>query len=156
MTSPQSSRLARFSVAVRESTLKRLRRVPAGNENWRPGPGFMSVADLARHILDADDWLLRKWSEPSIPAMQGRAGCAEVRSWKEYERLLDALDSMGRQRNDFIAGLTDDELSTIVPDARFSGEVDWWWVIVRGNLDHEIHHRGQIATYLRLLGNVTL
>jgi uncharacterized damage-inducible protein DinB len=77
-----------------------------------------------------------------------------VQSRKEYGCLLDALDGIGRQRSDFIAGLTDDDLSTIVPDERFPGEVDWWWVIVRGNLDHEIHHRGQIATYLRLLGIV--
>ena len=26
-----------------------------------------------------------------------------------------------------------------------------WWIIVRGNLDHETHHRGQIAAYLRML-----
>jgi len=33
-------------------------------------------------------------------------------------------------------------------DERF-GETTLWWIVVRGNLDHEIHHRGQIAAYLR-------
>jgi uncharacterized damage-inducible protein DinB len=36
-------------------------------------------------------------------------------------------------------------------DSRF-GEVTVWWVIVRGNLDHEIHHRGFIGAYLKMLG----
>ena len=29
-------------------------------------------------------------------------------------------------------------------------EVSVWWIIVRGNLDHEIHHRGQLS-YLRAI-----
>ena len=30
-------------------------------------------------------------------------------------------------------------------------EVSVWWIIVRGNLDHEIHHRGQLSSYLRAI-----
>jgi len=40
----EAERLGRFSVAVRQSTLKRLRCVPAGRENWRPDSGAMSFA----------------------------------------------------------------------------------------------------------------
>jgi uncharacterized damage-inducible protein DinB len=36
-------------------------------------------------------------------------------------------------------------------DDRFNDEVSIEWIILRGNLDHEIHHRGQIAVYLRML-----
>ena len=27
----------------------------------------------------------------------------------------------------------------------------FWWLILRANLDHEIHHRGALAVYLRVL-----
>ena len=32
-------------------------------------------------------------------------------------------------------------------------EVSVWWIIVRGNLDldHEIHHRGQLSSYPRAI-----
>jgi uncharacterized damage-inducible protein DinB len=30
-------------------------------------------------------------------------------------------------------------------------EVTIWWIIVRGNLDHETHHRGQLSVYLKPL-----
>ena len=38
-----------------------------------------------------------------------------------------------------------------MPDDRFGGDVSLWWVVVRGNLDHEAHHRGQLATLLRII-----
>ena len=37
-----------------------------------------------------------------------------------------------------------------IPDERFGGNVSVWWILLRGNLDHEIHTRGQIALYLTL------
>ena len=48
-------------------------------------------------------------------------------------------------------GMADVDFSRTMPDPRFGESVSVWWIIVRGNLDHEIHHRGQIAAYLRAL-----
>lgn len=36
-------------------------------------------------------------------------------------------------------------------DQRFGGEVSVWWIVMRGNLEHESHHRGQVAAYVRAL-----
>jgi uncharacterized damage-inducible protein DinB len=41
----------------------------------------------------------------------------------------------------------------LVFDDRFGCQVSVWWVIVRGNLEHEAQHRGQVASYLRILGS---
>jgi uncharacterized damage-inducible protein DinB len=142
-------RLAEFAEAVRESSLKRLRRVPPGRENWRVSPDTMSFADTARHLLNADQWLFNHL-EKSIPAIQGEAGVENIKSRDEYDDLLDQLEETGRQRASLLRTLTDDRYSEIIFDERF-GEVTVWWVIVRGNLDHEIHHRGQVAAYLRMV-----
>src|SRR3989304_3624847 len=56
---PEGARLAAFSMAVRESTLKRARAVPDGFENWRIDDEGMSFADQVRHLIDADRWLFR-------------------------------------------------------------------------------------------------
>ncbi len=152
MIHPESENLAAFSRAVRESSLKRLRSVPAGRENWRPTPEAMSFADLAHHLIDADEWLFRKLAERTLEPMVGHAGEAGEASRGRYLQMLARLEETGRQRAELIAGLSPDQLAEPIFDRRFGGEVTVWWVIVRGNLDHEIHHRGQIAVYLRLAG----
>lgn len=150
MTTAESRNLAAWSRAVRESSLKRLRLVPAGREGWRPTPEAMSFADLARHLIDADEWLFRKLEDHALEPMVGHAGDAGEVTRAGYLELLDQLEQTGSQRSDLIAGLSPAQLAEPIFDRRFGGEVTVWWVIVRGNLDHEVHHRGQLAAYLRM------
>lgn len=140
----EAGRLAAWSEAVRESTLKRLRKVPADRVNWRPDPGAMSFADLARHLLACDTHLARSITEGPQPADHGELG-PDVDA-AGFARLVDELERSGARRSRLIAGVTD--LVRPLEDERF-GTTDVWWVIVRGNLDHEVHHRGQIAAYVR-------
>jgi len=145
----EGQRLAELSEAVRESTLKRLRVVPEGLENWRPVPSAMSFADLAHHIAEADRWLFRKLESPELPPMLGKVGEGAVDGRAQFLALVDELVDLGRQRSVLLRGLDAAALERRLPDARFGGEVSVWWIVVRGNLDHEAHHRGQLATYLR-------
>jgi uncharacterized damage-inducible protein DinB len=152
MSSPtETTRLAELSVAIRDSTLKRLRRVPAGAENWRPSPGALSFGDIAHHLLEADLWLLRKLAEPKLVAMTAKAGEAGEVDARGLSDLIERLELSGHVRSGRIEKLAPADLERLVPDDRFDGDVTLWWVIVRGNLDHEAHHRGQLATYLRIL-----
>jgi len=150
MTS-DAARLSELSNAVRESSLKRLRLVPTGRENWRPAEGALSFADIARHLIDCDEWLFRKLVDPRIAAIEAQPGIAVVTDRAEFDALIDRLAVLGGLRGKLIAGLAGGELAALVPDERFGGEVSIWWVIARGNLDHEAHHRGQLAVYLRLV-----
>ncbi len=58
MINSEGKRLAEFFKAVRESTLKRLRQVPKGYENWQISQDTMNFADVAQHLIDADLMLL--------------------------------------------------------------------------------------------------
>ncbi|MEP6768512.1 MAG: DinB family protein [Acidobacteriota bacterium] len=149
--SSDSLRLAEFSKAVRESSLKRLKLVPESLENWTASPGSMSFADLAHHLIEADEWLFRKLDDSSTPAMVGKAGVVTILRRAQYESLVDRLTVLGAIRAERIASLSIPELERLLPDERFGGEVSVWWVITRGNLDHEAHHRGQLAAWLRAL-----
>jgi len=45
-----------------------------------------------------------------------------------------------------------EELARRIPDDHYGGiDSSIWWILVRANLDHEIHHRGAPAVYLRVL-----
>lgn len=148
----ESTRLAELSRAVRESSLKRLRLVPPGFENWTPSPGSMSFADLAHHLVEADEWLFRKLADSTLPTLVGRAGAVAITERLHYVALLDRLAAQGEIRAARIASLDARDLERVLPDSRFGGNVTVWWVIARGNLDHETHHRGQLAAWLRALG----
>ena len=151
MSTQTAQRLAAFARAVRESTLNRLRRVPPGRENWRITPEAMSFADTAVHLVDTDEWLFKKLAVKTLDPILGEAGVVEVAGRADYEALLDALIQTGERRGALLENLTEADLAETIYDARFGGAVSVWWIIVRGNLDHEIHHRGQIVAYLRAL-----
>jgi len=146
----EGQRLAEFSRTVRESTLKRLRQVPPGKENWCPLSGLMTFADIAHHIGEADQWLFQKLENPTLSKMAGKAGEAAHVTPEGFQELVTQLTQSGKQRAEFLSTLTDSLLDSPMSDDRF-GDVTVWWVIVRGNLDHEAHHRGQLALYLRLI-----
>ncbi len=146
----ESSNLALWSTAVRESTLKRLRAVPPQKEEWRPILGAMSFADIAQHILDSDVWLFKKLEDPTLQPIQGSAGTTHIATREEYLEILSRLEQTGSQRAELVRSLTSAQMDERIPDERFGGEASVWWVIVRGNLDHETHHRGQLAAYLRI------
>jgi len=151
MSALEANQLAEFSRAVRESTLKRLRRVPAGKENWRIAEETMSFADVAQHLCDADLWLFEKLQNASLPPLRGAAHRVITTDRNDYLAILGELAQTGRRRAALLEGMTADRLSEKLFDHRFGGPVTVWWIIVRGNLDHEIHHRGQIAAFLRIV-----
>ena len=143
--------LSSFSHAVRESTLKRLRQIPPGKENWRLSPNAMSIAEQAKHLIDADNWLFAKLENPGLKSMLGEAYSFTCESREKYEEFLDELVDSGKTRDALLSSITEAALQEKIYDDRFNGEVSVWWLIMRGNIDHEIHHRGQLAACIRFL-----
>jgi uncharacterized damage-inducible protein DinB len=111
----------------------------------------MSFSDTAQHLIDSDQWLYDTLNARASIQMLGRAGIANVTSRTHYNALLNKLNLSGDQRAVLVSSLSREALNETVDAPEIGGVVSTWWAIVRGNLDHEIHHRGQIAAYLRVL-----
>ena len=148
----EALRLSELARAMRGSTLKRFALVPAGLENWQPTEQALSFADIALHLVDADEWLVAKLVNPQLTGIKAVAGTAVVPDRAAYLAILERLRATGDRRCEIISGLTNAALDAMVFDDRFGGQVSVWWVIVRGNLEHEAQHRGQAASYLRVIG----
>jgi len=147
----ESEKLAEFAAAVRDSTIKRLKQVPEGKENWRITPDSMSIAEIVYHLIEADEWLKEKIENPDLEPMQGKTGTVKIDDNLEFLNLINRLQNSGEKRCSFIKKLDERKLQSTIFDKRFEKEVTIWWIIIRGNLDHEIHHRGQLSSYLKLL-----
>jgi uncharacterized damage-inducible protein DinB len=112
----------------------------------------MSFADLLFHLIEADQWLFKKLVEPTLKPMVGRAGTTHISAPEQFTSLRADLEALGHRRASFLRSLSDAQLEATIFDQRFDGFVTVWWVIVRGNLDHEVHHRGQLVAWLRAAG----
>src|SRR4030042_2553979 len=98
MPSKEGDRLALYSLAVRESSLKRLRLVDNGKENWRIAPKTMSFADVAQHLINSDKWLFKKLEIKTLNAEMGEAGKINIKKRSENIALLEELIAKGHAR----------------------------------------------------------
>ncbi|MCW8824702.1 MAG: hypothetical protein OQK63_11450 [Ignavibacteriaceae bacterium] len=140
-----------FCIAVRGSTLKRLKIVPEGYEDWRISKNSLNFAEIVKHLIESDDWTIKKINEPSIKSILPEKGSVDNCSKEEFNSLILELEKSLERKIKFIDSLDRDKMESKIYDDRFNDEVSIEWIILRGNIDHEIHHRGQIAVYLRML-----
>jgi uncharacterized damage-inducible protein DinB len=140
-----------FCKAVRESTLKRIKSVPQGFENWRISKNALSFAEIVKHLIEIDEWTIRKINEPSIKSILPEKDSLENCTQEQFKELIVELDKSLERKINFIGSLDNKKMQIKIYDDRFIDKVSVEWIILRGNLDHEIHHRGQIAAYLRVL-----
>ena len=143
----EAERLADFADVVRQSSLKRFKQVAPGDASWRPQAQMLSFVDVLKHLIDADQWVMQYLQERPSPRPVISPGDAPAEDW---ERLLNRFIQIGREKSDFFRTLSVEQLQTSIVEPEVLGETIWWWMIVRANLDHEIHHRGALQLALRL------
>ena len=141
--------LVLFSDKIRDPSLKRFEQVPEGQENFRLLPDAMSMADLLVHLIQFDKVLFSILKTKHIPENRGQPHMAKINERAEYDLLLHEFRQLKGMRHQFIVGLSEEPLQTNITSKRMSGLttmslLEWLY----GFLDHEIHHRGQLALYL--------
>lgn len=129
----------------RAVTLQTLDMVDDAELSWRPHPEMMSLGQQFVHIAQGEDLLVHalfhgEWDEERARLPRQVGSTEEVRAFFEEVRprtraCLEELDATG--------------LSFLVGDPPATRSSRLWSL-----LEHEIHHKAQIALYLRLLGKV--
>ena len=130
------------------ATRKVLERVPGEKGRWKPHPKSFPLAHLAQLIA----WM-PGWIENALRATELNFQGAPGYSFETTETLLALFDKNVRGARDALKGAKDadfgvtwslkngDRVLFSAPRA----------VIVRQNISHLAHHRGQMTVYLRLL-----
>lgn len=155
MSAPQSALTPDFIFAYRElilstivaeskTTRKVIAAVPEVSKDYRPDRLSRTARELAWHIVSDDVTFLNKIADmkiemtdpPSVPATLG-----EILRWYD-ENFPQALKR--------VRDLTPNQLLTPVPFFNFMTEPLFKYLILVNN--HSIHHRGQLASYIRPAG----
>ena len=130
------------------TTAKVLAAIPDGNKEWKPDPKSRSAWELAVHLAGADIWFLDcilNGAFSSDPHGEDKL--------KEAAPTPAALADW--YKHTFPAKL---EQVLALPDHRFTDILDFFGmknpaiVYLNFGLVHGVHHRGQLAVYLRPMG----
>lgn len=142
-----------FSTELRQqavNTRKVLERIPETKLTWKPHEKSMTIGRLSMHIAELPNWIINALQtegfdfgaapfKPVIPSTT-----AEIKE-TFAKTLLKAADMLDNA--------TDDQLAVMWKAMR-GGQLIYEMprsAVIRNNLNHIIHHRGQLTVYLRLL-----
>ncbi len=130
------------------TTRRLLERVPEDKGTWKPHQKSFALGHLAQLISWMPGWITRSLREPHLDLAQGVGY-----SFEPTDVLLKAFDDNVRNAREALGSVTGPELD--VPwSLKSKGQVLFTaprGEVVRGHLNHLIHHRGQLTVYLRLL-----
>ncbi len=129
------------------TTKKILEAVPADKGSYQPDSCAKSAIELVRHIAVADNFFLEApingvFNPGGVRIPDGVTTPVEVAAWYEqtYANNFEALSK-----------LSGEQLAKIVD---FRGMFQQPAVLfLQFGLNHTIHHRGQLSTYLRPMGS---
>ncbi len=131
----------------RAVTLQALDVVTDQDLGWRPGPDHFNLGQQFIHIAKSEDFQVQAylhgdWDYERARFPERDLGVEEVRALlnETRERTLEALGEL-------------DEAGLGEPVDQGEGKpiqtLRWWlWLLV----EHEVHHKAQIAVYLRQMG----
>jgi uncharacterized damage-inducible protein DinB len=154
MTPEQASFLAGqfVDLMTREArtTAKILRAVPESGRDYRPDPKSRTAWDLATHIAQSDVWFLdcivagafSSDAEHGKAVLAGFGSLADVADYHERE-VAARLQAVRALSGEALAATVSFFGMIEAPNATFLGMAN----------NHGVHHRGQLAAYLRAMGS---
>lgn len=130
------------------STRRLLERVPSDKGQWKPHPKSFPLGHLAQLVSIMPGWLTRTVRDTEIDLAKSSGY-----SFEKTETLLSQFDQLVREARAALAAAKDEDFDvtwSLKHGQRilFSAPRG---TVVRSNINHLIHHRGQLTVYLRLL-----
>lgn len=132
-----------FLNGVRKRTMQYVTVVPNSILEWKPAEGKFSTGELLRHLGSTQLMYLHafehgKWIYPGHDNSKGDS-IEEISRYLEvcHTRLVERLLALGNH-------LLEKKIPTL------HGHEVRSWRIMMALVEHEIHHRGQLSTYLQM------
>jgi uncharacterized damage-inducible protein DinB len=131
---------------VHQRTMRVARCAPADKLDWSFHEGAFTLGDLLRHMATMKRQMF-------VETYRGReyryAGCGKEFG-ASYEEIMNLMETLQRESAEIIEAQGDTGLTRKCTTPDGASITGWKWL--RSMVEHEIHHRGQIYTYLAILG----
>jgi uncharacterized damage-inducible protein DinB len=135
-----------YFTKIRERTVRVVQCIPHDQLEWTFQPGRFTLGDLARHIALTERYVFAE----TVRSNQIRyAGCGKELA-DGYEHVVALMDRLHRETLAILSVLSPEDLQRKCVTAEGYSIAVWKWL--RSMVEHEVHHRGQIYTYLAMLG----
>jgi len=129
-------------------TRRLLERVPGEKGAWKPHVKSFSLGHLAQLVARMPGWLTHTMRAPSLDL-----GAAPKYTLEPTDTLLADFDRNVSEAREILARASDQDF--FVSWSLTAGERVFFTlpriVVMRQNINHLVHHRGQLSVYLRLL-----
>jgi uncharacterized damage-inducible protein DinB len=137
------------------ATLRRvIERIPADRLDYRPHPKSFTLGDLANHLVTIPGWTVSTLTETELDFGLPEAQARQPKPSSTTEGLLRTLDAQVEAALGALTKTSDEDFH-VVWSLKNNGEVLFAMpriAVYRGFvMNHLIHHRAQVAVYLRLL-----
>jgi uncharacterized damage-inducible protein DinB len=131
---------------VHQRTMRVARCIPPDKLDWSFREGKFTLGDLLRHMAAIERYMFAE----TIAGNPSRyAGCGKELA-DGYEPVVMFMERMHRESVEIFSRLSQDDLTRKCATPDGASITVWKWL--RSMVEHEIHHRGQIYTYLAILG----
>lgn len=136
-----------YFASIRRRTLNYVYTIPADKIDWRPQAGELTCGDIIRHLAAAELMF-------AGAAVEGKWRYPDHEWDAERGSLVDALNTLETSHAatlKILATLSDADLAQPRPSLADGPPIKAWRLLM-AMVEHEIHHRSQLAVYLSLLG----
>ncbi len=132
---------------VQKVTLKAIKLIPKNKLNFKPCPEVMSVKELVTHMYTSEKVFIDGAKKGVITEAAFKQAKSEV---KTVNDLLKLAKRVHQNTNRIARALTPIQMKKKVKC--FWGDELPAWTCFTVSYDEHWHHRGQLFTYLRLMG----
>jgi uncharacterized damage-inducible protein DinB len=130
---------------VHQRTLRVVRCIPADKLEWSFREGKFTLGDLVRHVAAIERYM---FAETIQDKPSRYTGCGRELA-SGLEEVVNFSERMHRESVEIISRLSAEDLNRKCTTPDGTSITVWKWL--RAMVEHEIHHRGQIYTYLAML-----
>ncbi len=143
MSSRETDRLISTWNRVHKQSLRVMSVVPADRMDWRPSEGMFTMRELVWHLPESELGFVRT-------AMAGSTEKVALDlSTSSPEEIVSVFEDQHKRLVEEVATLDEEKMNEEIEvfNRRMRRKILLWSMT-----EHEIHHRGQLYTYLRLVG----
>jgi len=137
---------------VRQRTLKVIACIPKEKFDWRYAEGKFSFADIIRHLAAIERYMYAENAQlkPSRYPGHGPELVYGTHLADGPQNVLAFLNQMHQESVAIFSRLSTEDLQKKCVTPGGTPITVWKWL--RAMVEHEVHHRAQIYTYLGMLG----